>query len=160
MEFKIVKYLSRLGQGTWVDSLSFLLSSRRFMILLWLLVFALVLLQSSASFVVIFFAFGLVVCFLLFFSEFVFKQVLAKLRGFRKRPYIAYPGRILGIGHLYTDASFPSSHMAGIVSLFVLAGGFVPYFFYLGIVFAVLMAFSRIHNGMHYLTDVLVGALL
>ncbi len=66
----------------------------------------------------------------------------------------------MAVGKAFTDSSFPSSHMAstlGVLTVFV--------YFYrktwpLALIFVLLMAFARMHNGMHYPTDVLAGTIL
>jgi membrane-associated phospholipid phosphatase len=50
--------------------------------------------------------------------------------------------------------------MANILALFTVAILFIPGMRPIALVFALLMAFSRMHNGMHYPSDMLVGAVL
>jgi membrane-associated phospholipid phosphatase len=76
----------------------------------------------------------------------------------RTRPFAAHPQ----IHPLYAvhSSSFPAGHaataFAGAVLLTALAPRLWPLFFGL----AVVIAFSRVYDGVHYPTDVLAGALL
>jgi membrane-associated phospholipid phosphatase len=93
-------------------------------------------------------------------SEGFFKYILPEFDLFRLRPYLAYPGEIIGLGKLNTSSSFPSSHMAYVLSLLTVYIYYYRKFWPLALAFALFMAFARIHNGMHYPSDVLAGAAL
>ena len=93
-------------------------------------------------------------------SEFGFKQIRVDDFGFSPRPYVLYVESIQPIGEQYQDTSFPSTHMVVTVSLLLVFLYFVPALWPYALVFAFLMAFSRMHNGMHYPTDIWVGSLL
>jgi undecaprenyl-diphosphatase len=56
--------------------------------------------------------------------------------------------------------SFPSGHTMNAVNFAVLFCYFFPILFWLVVPFAVLIGLSRVILGMHYPTDVLVGAVL
>ena len=57
-----------------------------------------------------------------------------------------------------SDSSFPSSHVASVVVVLTLWVWKSSKMWFFAIIIALLMALSRIHNGMHYPTDVLAGA--
>jgi len=80
--------------------------------------------------------------------------------GARQRPFVAYPDEIKPIGHQFSDGSMPSSHIASTVAMVVVLSSIFPIMLIPGIAFSVLMGFSRIHNGMHYPSDVIMGAVL
>lgn len=80
--------------------------------------------------------------------------------GFRERPYVAHTGSILPIGTSFADTSFPSDHMASTVAMLTVLLFFIPGARPFAVVFAMLMAFSRMHNGMHYPSDVAAAAIL
>ena len=84
-----------------------------------------------------------------------FKTLLVQEIGVRPRPYIAYATQISPIGKLYTDSSFPSSHMTFSLAMLTVLIIFFPALRPYAIVYMLLMARSRMHNGMHYPSDVL-----
>jgi len=93
-------------------------------------------------------------------TEGIIKHLLLSVIPKRKRPYVAYPETIKPVGKKFSDSSFPSSHMATTVAMFFVIVAFYPSLFVPAIIMTVLMAFSRLHNGMHYPSDILVGILL
>lgn len=88
-----------------------------------------------------------------------FKTLLVYFGIFRPRPWTIHPD-IMGIGQLLTNSSFPSSHMAFTTLLVMIVSYFERRFVIFGIVIILLMWLSRVHNGMHYPTDVLIGTLM
>jgi undecaprenyl-diphosphatase len=82
---------------------------------------------------------------------------LFKFLIFRERPFEA-----LNLINLVqdSDSSFPSGHATAVfASLAVLYKEF-PKFVWFWLSFAILVAFSRIYLGVHYLTDVATGAFI
>jgi len=96
----------------------------------------------------------------LLINELFCKHILIDVTGIRPRPYIAHAELITPIGKQLVDSSFPSSHMAGTALIMTLLIRELPLLRPVAILFTFLMAFSRMHNGMHYPTDVLAGTLL
>lgn len=92
-------------------------------------------------------------------NEWFFKTLLVYFGIFRPRPWTIHPD-ILAIGRHFTDSSFPSSHMAFTTLMVMIVTYFDKRFLKYGVIIIVLMGYSRIHNGMHYPTDVLVGTLM
>ena len=93
-------------------------------------------------------------------SEGILKHLLTLFFPERVRPYLAHPGVIVPVGTEYHDSSFPSSHNSSTAAIVT---GFVYYYRRLvpvGALLVLAMAFSRMHNGMHYPTDVLAGITL
>lgn len=88
-----------------------------------------------------------------------FKTLLVYWGVFRPRPWTIHPD-IMGIGQLFTNSSFPSSHMAFTTLFIVIITYFEKRFLPFGIVIILLMWLSRVHNGMHYPTDVLIGTMM
>ena len=82
-----------------------------------------------------------------------------KNRLVRQRPFISFDAIQAHTAPLDLY-SFPSGHTMNAVNFAVLFCLFFPVFAWLVIPFAVLVALSRVILGMHYPTDVLVGACL
>ncbi len=59
-----------------------------------------------------------------------------------------------------STSSFPSGHTAGVFAILALMQEEFPIGRWLWLSFAILVGFSRIYLGVHYLSDVLAGALL
>ncbi|BAL84827.1 putative phosphatase (plasmid) [Selenomonas ruminantium subsp. lactilytica TAM6421] len=78
----------------------------------------------------------------------------------RPRPFLQMPD-LIPLGHLPHSFSFPSGHtVCAFAAAFILwrtCQGWQRYFF---MVFAVIMAFSRLYAGVHYPTDVLAGIIV
>ncbi|MEI6118168.1 MAG: phosphatase PAP2 family protein [bacterium] len=63
------------------------------------------------------------------------------------------------MGKQYNDSSFPSSHMVLTVAMATVSILLFPAVRPYAILYALLMAWSRMHNGMHYPSDILAGTL-
>ncbi|ASP40753.1 phosphatase PAP2 family protein [Bacterioplanes sanyensis] len=90
-------------------------------------------------------------------SVLLYSQLKSRL--VRQRPFISWQGI-----HAHTAPldlySFPSGHTMNAVNFALLFSVFVPALAWLVVPFAALVAISRVVLGMHYPTDVLVGAVL
>lgn len=82
-----------------------------------------------------------------------------KHRLVRERPYITHNGIVAATAPL-DRYSFPSGHTMHAVSFAIIFTAHVPVMSWIMAPFAVLVAASRVVLGLHYPTDVLVGALL
>lgn len=165
MDLQIAVFLNKLWSGTpscGVDFLTKFISSYLFLIILWtvLLLVALIFDKTKGKKVLITVIIAIVLHFLI--SEGIFKILLANFFDLRVRPYLAHPDLITALG-TNSDASFPSSHMSSTAAILTV---FVYYYkkfwlvWALGILFLFAMTFARIHNGMHYPTDVIAGMIL
>lgn len=82
-----------------------------------------------------------------------------KERLVRERPFIRFGEIVCGAAPL-DRYSFPSGHTLHAVSFTILYGSAVPELLWLLVPFALLIALSRVILGLHYPSDVLVGAAL
>jgi undecaprenyl-diphosphatase len=84
---------------------------------------------------------------------------ILKHRLVRERPYITHDGIVCAAAPL-DRYSFPSGHTLHAVSFAILYSAHVPVMAWIMAPFAVLVAASRVVLGLHYPSDVLVGAAL
>jgi undecaprenyl-diphosphatase len=75
----------------------------------------------------------------------------------RERPVVARMERLIGV---QKTTSFPSGHAASAMAAAVLLTAFAPPFAAVWFALAVLMAMSRVYVGVHYPSDVAVGAVI
>ncbi|GCD09230.1 phosphatase PAP2 family protein [Clostridium tagluense] len=84
---------------------------------------------------------------------------LLKISVTRLRPFIDIPN--LNIKKIGIDKySFPSGHTTGAFSLAVIVALYFPIFGFISIPLACCVGISRMYIGVHYPTDVIVGAFL
>lgn len=158
MELKIVKFFNRLGRGTFVDALTDFVSRIMYLAIFWtLFTLAIFFLAKNGKVIAIAMTIAAGLHFLI--SEGVFKYLLSRYSK-KTRPYIAYPQEIFPIGREHSDSSFPSSHVSATVAVLTVLSYFYPVAWPVIILFGLLIAFARLHNGMHYPSDVLAGAVL
>lgn len=159
IELRIVKLCNRFGRGVLDVPLRFI-SSIRFLAAFWIAL-AVIAVVAHPEIIERFFLSVLIVSVLHFgITEGIFKHGAKKFFQRRERPYIAYPRDVVPIGHKFSDGSFPSSHMASTVAMLFVVVAFYPSLLWVALVFGAIMAFSRMHNGMHYPIDVIAGTLL
>jgi undecaprenyl-diphosphatase len=82
-----------------------------------------------------------------------------KQRFVRERPYISHLRIRVGARPL-DRYSFPSGHTLHAVSFAILFSFYFPVLLWIVVPFAALVALSRVVLGLHYPTDVAVGALI
>ena len=160
MDLHLLTFINHFWHGTRLDTFSQLLSRQRSMIIIRvvILIIAVLLKKKYRKFIV--FSFVLAAGLSYFVSDIGFKTLLPQEIGIRTRPYVAHAEIIKPIGKFYSDSSFPSTHVwltvALITVLIIVFPAMRPY----AILYALLMAWSRMYNGMHYPSDVLAGAIL
>ena len=157
MELEIVRFLNQLGAG-WADPATIFVSSNTLLGIVGIIITAYFLIydKKKGRQIAVAAAIAIVLHFLI--SEIFFKYVFPEFGLFRLRPYLAHPGEIIGLGKLNESSSFPSSHMAYTLSLLTVWVYYYRKYLWLAVVFAIFMAFARMHNGMHYPSDILAGA--
>jgi len=161
-ELAIVRFFNHLGQGTSLDSLSFLISWIPFLVAFWTSLALLALIFDLKNGKKIILGVLLITLIYFFLNDWLIKSMILEHIFWRERPYLILPQEIFANGESWQDSSFPSGHLAITLALITL---FIYYYrrfwvWMAGILLAILMAFSRIHNGMHYPSDVLAGAVL
>jgi len=159
MDAAIALWINHLGHGTRIDMLSFTVSRWPFLTLvLWIVVILSYRRKAKQrNQYLIALSIGLVLFYLV--NEILFKHLFIQYTGIRLRPYMAFPGDIYAIGKQLFDSSFPSSHVASSLVILTLFVRRLPKRWIWAVCIAILVGLSRIHNGMHYPTDVLAGAL-
>lgn len=84
---------------------------------------------------------------------------LIKRQTLRPRPFNVYPSIVCN-GHPLDQFSFPSGHTMHAVAFSIVSTAYFPALIWLVLPFALLVAVSRPILGLHYPSDVLVGALI
>lgn len=84
---------------------------------------------------------------------------ILKVKMVRQRPYISWDAIRNGTAPLDVY-SFPSGHTLHATCFSIIAIAYFPWLAWLLAPFAILVALSRVVLGLHYPTDVLVGALI
>lgn len=82
---------------------------------------------------------------------------LIKQKTLRPRPFKVYPSIVCN-GQALDQFSFPSGHTLHAVSFSIVAVAYFPALIWLVLPFTILVALSRPILGLHYPSDVLVGA--
>lgn len=160
MDATIALWINHFGHGTRIDMLSFTLSRWPFLALvLWIVIvlsYRRKAQQRNQYLVAL--CIGMVLFYVV--NELVFKHLLVQYTGMRLRPYLTFPWEVFAIGKQLLDSSFPSSHVASSLVILTLFVRRLPKRWIWAAGIAILVGLSRIHNGMHYPTDVLAGTAL
>jgi undecaprenyl-diphosphatase len=82
-----------------------------------------------------------------------------KHKTLRPRPFRVYPSIVCN-GHTLDQFSFPSGHTMHAVAFSIVGVAYFPVLIWLVLPFSILVALSRPILGLHYPSDVLVGALI
>jgi undecaprenyl-diphosphatase len=159
MELKIVKFFNKLGGKRVSDAADF--ASRITVLAIFWSIISLVILFFDRNFGIRIFLTLVVVTALHFaISEGFFKYLVPVFSSRRTRPYLAHPDAITPNGTLHKSSSFPSSHMSITLGILTVLFYFYPLIWLLALLYAIFMAYTRLHNGMHYPSDVLGGTIL
>lgn len=159
MDLAIARFLNQLGRG-WLDPFTELVCEVPLLVALWVLLALLALRLDQKGGRRVGAAVLLAVALHFLISEALLKHLVLAELPMRVRPYIAHADVIAPIGHRFIDSSFPSSHAASTAAIVTVLGHGYRRFAAAAAFFAFLVCFSRVHNGMHYPTDVLAGSLL
>lgn len=162
MDLQLAVFINKLGAGTILDFFTLAISRHLFFIsILAALVLAATIFDKKNRKIILL-AVLIAITLHLLINELFLKDLLGYFIDLRVRPYIEHPNLITALG-TNTDASFPSNHTSSAAAVLTV----LTYYYrkhwliwIFAILFLLFMAFSRVHNGMHYPTDVLVGAIL
>jgi undecaprenyl-diphosphatase len=160
MDLQIAEFLNKLGAGTFIDTLTDYISYRPFLWILWVVVAILIFFLEKKRGPKIIMAMAMAIILHFLITELFFKHLLGYFMELRIRPYIAHPDLMVKIGQeQLSDGSFPSSHMASTAAILTVLVYYYKKIWPVAALFIIAMAFARIHNGMHYPTDVLTGTI-
>jgi len=159
IDFAITKAINAFGAGGILDYFTMLVSDYIFLILLLALIISLIWLRDKKKRKIVVIALFIALLLHVLITGFVMKDFVANNVYFKERPYVAYPNEIIQLGGADTDTAFPSGHVALTIGLLTVLVYYYRKYWPEALIFALFMAFARIHNGMHYPSDVLFGAL-
>lgn len=159
MDFALARFVNQLGLGT-IDRLTEIFCEVPLLLALWSVALVAVLRfdRKNGREIAVRVLIAVVIHFLI--SEAILKHLVLTELPMRVRPYLAHPGEIVPIGHRFEDSSFPSSHAASTAAIVAVLGHAYRHLAGAAAAMVALMAFARVHNGMHYPTDVLAGSVL
>lgn len=155
IEYPWIRFLQNLD-GTLLDTFSMYISNIALMLASFGLIIVYMIWQKNKLWKPLLFAVIASGAISYTINEWLFKILFSEIGIFRPRPWIIHPD-ILAIGHTFRDSSFPSSHMAFTTLMMMIVTYFETKFLKYGVIIILVMWLSRIHNGMHYPTDVLIG---
>ena len=159
MDFVIAKAINSFGAGTILDYFTLLVSDYIFLFLVLALIVTLIWLRDKKKVKIVLVALIIALFLHFFITGIVMKGFVAENVYFKERPYLSHPNEIGFLGETDTDTAFPSGHVALTLSVLTVLIFYYRKYWPYALVFALFMAFARIHNGMHYPSDVLFGAL-
>jgi undecaprenyl-diphosphatase len=159
MDLALAAFLNRLGRGV-IDPLTEAICQVPLLVALWVILLWLCVRLDRENGKRI--AGTVLIAVLLHFliSEALLKHLVLAELPMRMRPYVAHPEVIEPVGYQFKDSSFPSSHAASTAAIVTVLGSGYRRFAALGAGFVLAMCLARVHNGMHYPTDVLAGSML
>jgi len=156
MELKIVEFLNKFD-NRYVSAAANFVGRIRVLVLLWAVIAVAILFLDKVNGRIIFLALAIASILHFLISEGVFKMLLPKYFKTRVRPYLAHPEVIRSRGSRHKDSSFPSSHMSTTLAMLTVIVYFYPLVWPAALLFALFMAYARMHNGMHYPSDIVAG---
>jgi len=159
IDLAIAQAINHFGAGSILDYFTMLVSDYVFLILVLALIVALVWLRDKKRRKIVIIALFIALFLHFFITGIVMKGFVANNIYFKERPYLAHPNEIGFLGETDTDTAFPSGHVAMTVGILTVLIFYYKKYWPYALIFALFMGFARIHNGMHYPSDVLFGAL-
>jgi len=159
VDWTIAHYVNRLGAGS-IDGATELVCAITFLVVLWAGVAAAIWFFDREGRKRVFASIGLAIALHFLLAEALLKHAMLVWLPGRARPWMAHAADIVPVGFRFTDSSFPSSHASSTAAILTVCAWHYPRSAPFAIGFVLLMAFARVHNGMHYPTDVLAGTVL
>jgi len=159
IDFLIAQHLNKLFLGSIVDTVSKIISSYLFMAFIFGSIILLIFFKDKKNRKKIIFIILIAIALHFLISEFLIKDTIGSYIS-RERPYIAHPNEIIPLGNLKTDSSFPSNHTSFTVAILTTIIFYYRKHWKYALSFAIIMGLSRIHNGMHYPSDIIGGFIL
>lgn len=161
MDFQIVRFINHLFQGTFVDKMTIFFVWVSFLLIFYLVLIALTYYLDKKQRKIIIITVVVVFLIDILITNIFIKYFLGNYwHLFRLQPWLGHPNDIIALGKTLPSSSFPSAHMSNILAVLTV---FVFYWrktWPWALLFAVFMAFSLLHNGVHYPTDILAGSIL
>ena len=158
LEYPLIQSLQNLD-GTFLDAFSMYVSNISLMLITFGCIIIYMIWKKNKLWRPLLFAVVVSATISYTINEWFFKMLFSEIGIFRPRPWTIHPD-ILAIGHAFRDSSFPSSHMAFTTLLVMIVSYFERRFLKYGIMIIILMWLSRVHNGMHYPSDVIFGTMM
>jgi undecaprenyl-diphosphatase len=159
IDLAIAQAINHLGAGSILDYFTTLVSDYIFLVLVLTLIVALIWLRDKKKVKIVVVALIIVLFLHFLITGIVMKDFVANNIYFKERPYLSHPNAIGFLGTTDADTAFPSGHVAMTVGILTVLIFYYRKYWPYALIFALFMAFARIHNGMHYPSDVLFGAL-
>lgn len=160
MDLYLTFWINHLRASTFFDEIMRLVSRIPFLIV-WSLVLVVIVIYRHRNLqlsVLMMLLISILLSYLV--SEVFFKYILIDYTGMRLRPYLAHMSDIIAIGTHSIDSSFPSSHMTFVTAILTVIVYVRHRIWWLAMVCIMIVGFARIHNGMHYPSDVIAGVFL
>lgn len=161
MDLQIVEFFNHLNVGNFINQITIHAVWVTFLVSFYLILLIMVyfLDKKNRKIVIITVAAAFLIDMLI--TTFFFKDFIANYcHLFRAQPWVAHPNDITPIGLTSPSSSFPSAHMSNVLAVMTV---FVYYYrktWIYALIFALIIAFSLLHNGVHYPTDILAGSFL
>jgi len=154
-QIELVRKMNQFGAGTFIDTLSNIVSASYFLVPVYLVINALIYIYDREKSTVVMAGLALALVIHFFVHEFLIKFLLGKIY-FLPRPFVV-DSSITTIGNRINNSTFPSGHVSSVVAFLTVLVWQYPKLWPFALIFVLIIGFSRIHNGMHFLTDVIGG---
>lgn len=148
-DYNITSFLVSL-RSPWLDRFFILFSTVGNLAFIWIIIGFIILIYKKYDIALYYFLVG--------FFTFVVNELILKSLLSRERPFVNYDT----IEPLVSASgySLPSSHAATSFAFATMIAYFFPRFRLSAYILAILISFSRVYVGVHYSSDIIVGAII